>query len=549
MASRRSDRKVKKRFRTDATEVGLPLASALFRLVLNFTYVQKFVIVKPPPGATASHPLQVQFVPPAHALESRSCASLSSASTSTTSVNSTSSSFRRIIPLYNFQNHALQASAIHDAGTDDKVSRFAKHGIEVLDVGLFEPVEVWGSCPIDFEDDAPRGKAGTATGGLLDIQNVLADIQRNDRAEENGHKDGGVRRFFGRLFQPKPQSSSSLKANGNHNPAIYPSQSARGSASGSPSPPLISSNSNAHPEHVLPSVLGTVPLLQSLTVPPQGRPSAYVFVTRKWNKSSTENWLQQTMLHNGDTRCEIDLRFEWTRSTERRSGFRKPPGSGFSHQPSPLSRPVSLAQLNSQTDGPVSSPGPPARQSPTSDSRPGSSYGLKLEPPDLYPPNSLDSHLRQSSSGCVQPSDLDTEDESDPEDSEVPWICTLVVRPRSAPSRAPSPPSESPHSSFSSTRLPPLRLKVACLAPAPHHPKVIAQLKCPYPLPDVDLVTAALVQRDELPGVPDSAPQGRHMLSAEEIKDIVCSTGIWLVVREGFGGLGKKSRGKTRPRT
>ena len=505
------------------------------------------MIVKPPPGATASHPLQVQFIPPAHALESRSFASLSSAST--TSVNSTSSSFRRIIPLYNFQNHALQASAIHDAGTDDKVSRFAKHGIEIIDVGLFEPVEVWGSCPIDFEDEAPRGKAGTASGGLLDIQNVLADIQRNDSAEENGSKDSGVRRFFGRLFQSKSQPSSSLKANGNHNPGIYPSQSARGSISGSSSPPLPTPNSNAHPEHVLPPVLGTVPQLQSLTVPPQGRPAAYVFVTRKWNKTSTENWLQQTMSHNGDTRCEVDLRFEWTRSTERRSGFRKQmtTGSGFSHQPSPLSRPVSSAQLNSRTGGPVSSPSPPSRRSPTSDSRPGSSNGLKPEFPDFHPPNSLDSHPRQSNFGCVQPSDLDTEDESDPEDSEVPWICTLVVRPRSTPS--PSPPPGSPPSSFSSTRPPPLRLKVACLAPAPHHPKVIAQLKCPYPLPDVDLINAVLVQRDELPGVPNSAPQGRHMLGAEEIKDIVCSTGIWLVVREGFGGLGKKNGGKSRRRS
>jgi len=510
--------------------------------VLNFcVYVQKFVIVKPPPGATASHPLQVQFVP-AHALESRSFASLSSASTSTTSVNSTSSSLRRIIPLYNFQNHALQASAIHDAGTDDKVSRFAKHGIEVIDVGLFEPVEVWGSCPIDFEDEASRGKAGTASGGLLDLPNVLADIQRNDRAEENGNKDGGVRRFFGRLFQSKSQSGPSLKANGDHNSAIYPSHSARGSISGSPSPPLPSSNSNARPEHALPPVLGTVPQLQSLTVPPQGRPAAYVFVTRKWNKSSTENWLQQTMLQNGDTRCEVDLRFEWTRSAERRSGFRKP-GSGFSHQPSPLSRPVSLAQLNSQTAGPVSSPSPPARQSPTSDSRPGSSHGLRLELPELHPPKSLDPHPRQPSSGCVQPCDLDSEDESDPEDSEVPWICTLVVRPRTTPSPGSTPPSSS------SARPSPLRLKVACLAPAPHHPKVVAQLKCPYPLPDVDLFNAVLVQRDELPGVPNSAPQGRHMLSAEEIKDIVCSASIWLVVREGFGGLGKKSGSKSRRRS
>ena len=388
-----------------------------------------------------------------------------------------------------------------------------------------------------------------SNGGMLDFPNVLADVQRNGHAEENGSKDSGVRKFFGRLFQSKSQSSSSPKANGRHTQVLTPpSHSARGSISSSPSPPLPPSNSNARPEHALPPILGTVPQLQSLTVPPQGRPAAYVFVTRKWNKSNTESWLQQTLLHQGDTRCEVDLRFEWTRSTERRSGFRKPvtAGPGCSHQRSPLSRTVSLVQLNSPTDAPLSSPSPPARQSPTSDSRPGSSHGAKLEPPDLQIPSSPDSHVRQLSPGGVHPSDVDTEDDSDPEDSEVPWICTLVVRPHNTLSRASSSSSGNRTSPFSPTRLPPLRLKVASLAPAPHHPKVVAQLKCPYPLPDVDLINAALVQRDELPGVPDSAPRGRHMLSAEEIKDIVCSTSIWLVVREGFGGLGKKHGSKSR---
>jgi hypothetical protein len=31
-------------------------------------------------------------------------------------------------------------------------------------------------------------------------------------------------------------------------------------------------------------------------------------------------------------------------------------------------------------------------------------------------------------------------------------------------------------------------------------------------------------------------------LTAEEIKDVVCSTAMWLVVREGFGGIGKVTR-------
>jgi hypothetical protein len=32
------------------------------------------------------------------------------------------------------------------------------------------------------------------------------------------------------------------------------------------------------------------------------------------------------------------------------------------------------------------------------------------------------------------------------------------------------------------------------------------------------------------------------VLTAEEIKDIVSSTGLWLVVRESIGGVGKISR-------
>jgi len=32
------------------------------------------------------------------------------------------------------------------------------------------------------------------------------------------------------------------------------------------------------------------------------------------------------------------------------------------------------------------------------------------------------------------------------------------------------------------------------------------------------------------------------LLTAEDIKDVVSSTGLWLVVREGFGGLGRTKR-------
>jgi hypothetical protein len=41
---------------------------------------------------------------------------------------------------------------------------------------------------------------------------------------------------------------------------------------------------------------------------------------------------------------------------------------------------------------------------------------------------------------------------------------------------------------------------------------------------------------------PPQSQWGGSTLTAEEIKDIVCSTAMWLVVRESFGGIGKVTR-------
>jgi len=92
---------------------------------------------------------------------------------------------------------------------------------------------------------------------------------------------------------------------------------------------------------------------------------------------------------------------------------------------------------------------------------------------------------------------------------------------------------------------PPQKLKIATLHPAPHHPKIVAQLKVPFPLPDVDLNNANVIRRK-----PHKAKEGgeashkdsEHVLCAEEIKDVICSTAFWLIVREGFGGVGKEKR-------
>jgi hypothetical protein len=127
--------------------------------------------------------------------------------------------------------------------------------------------------------------------------------------------------------------------------------------------------------------------------------------------------------------------------------------------------------------------------------------------------------------------DDDDGDESEPEDSETPWTCTLIMSRHGGADGSDSV----------------VRLRVATFSPTPHHPKVVALLKVPFPLPDIVVDELQVCRRavnaqgiarpswniDELEGL---------VLTAEEIKDIVSSTGLWLVVRESVGGVGKINR-------
>jgi hypothetical protein len=134
----------------------------------------------------------------------------------------------------------------------------------------------------------------------------------------------------------------------------------------------------------------------------------------------------------------------------------------------------------------------------------------------------------------------DDGEDSDPEDSETPWVCTLKLR-RGATAAA-GDNLQQPQPPVLQTQV--LRIKVGTVSPTPHHPKVVAMLKVPFPLPDIEVERMGVVKRQGVmipPQQQDSTYNGL-VLTAEEIKDVVCSTGIWLVVREGFGGVGRVSR-------
>jgi hypothetical protein len=134
---------------------------------------------------------------------------------------------------------------------------------------------------------------------------------------------------------------------------------------------------------------------------------------------------------------------------------------------------------------------------------------------------------RMSRDGRTKERDLDVEDaggDSDPEDSETPWVCTLKIRRAGTASTAATASSRlrppqgdgewSPGGGGTiplSSRtvegreelgmIPPspqsqvLRVKVGTLSPTPHHPKVVGMLKVPFPLPDIEVERMVMTKR------------------------------------------------------
>jgi len=159
--------------------------------------------------------------------------------------------------------------------------------------------------------------------------------------------------------------------------------------------------------------------------------------------------------------------------------------------------------------------------------------------------------------GSSRLSHHDEGEESDPEDSETPWVCRVYVPRR----------KEEEHSGSAEGKKEKRKRRdatdgvvVATLYPAPHHPRVIAQVKVSNDRLPISTGmfrttqhqggqqhffalhssgTAASAQQP----VSSSLGHGEEIVLTEEnIKDVVGVTAMWLVVREDFGGLHKKKK-------
>ncbi|KAL5520309.1 hypothetical protein ACEPAG_9523 [Sanghuangporus baumii] len=476
-----------------------------------------------------------------------------------------------------------------------------------------------------------------------------------------------------------------------------------------------------------PPVLGIQPTLSAPVVPPAGRATRYVWIVRKWLKGDDSGLLGGVMRNVGGMvggigmsglgpggtvgslsasghaqglsgeDVGVEVRFEWVRgqskSQEKRSlrkaaALAKSGSTSFSQEDAGASAstrqrsrrsiaaersPEGWQQLEkSRSRGRGNTSGRPATSAGTVTGPSAGTTSPRLSGESRRSAERTSENSRTNSMTSAFSSDRivieeDEGEESDPEDSETPWVCTLVVSsvPSNAnklweheyyekdggiglglglskkesrrsylsqgghaseasgdpyaysnvpPSPPPKPASFSPNPStptpntFSQHQQPPLqsasqpsapqppkptrsnatdapgtllRLKVGALSPAPHHPKVVAQMKVPYPLPDVEVTRASVRRRVVTPagvarpveragtfanantnGEERERPKFRSglfgngsgsgngeengseglVLTAEEIKDVLSCTAFWIVVREGFGGVGKVNR-------
>ncbi|KAI0248946.1 hypothetical protein BJV78DRAFT_1347961 [Lactifluus subvellereus] len=586
---------------------------------------ESFIVVRPPP-AKSNHPLnlQVQLVPPqsrdrdrtrsmdvssssqdqevnglSRTTSNRSDVSMYSgyssvASFSSVASSSTTSSRRMIIPLYNLQAHNVMTNLIVDAGTDAKVAKFQKRGLEIVGLATLEPIEVFGSntafaakfppssnrTSIDDHHDPIHNatpRPGTADGVHTPASSSLSLVSGSAhatspitptiaRTDVNLTPTSGPKKIFGKFFKKKdgqpssPSSSSPLSLTTSNSifrgPRLLTGQSLvvspqsspkRNSTFGSIGPPIP----GQHPEpstnrpssiqtssHLQPAVLGIHPSCTSPIYPPRGRPHSYTWIVRRWIKGSNDGLLGNVMGHMNslgisDERREsrsqpeegaVEVQFVWTRGKKKRK-LRE--GS----QPAGVNR-------RSNVTGPHRSP------SSSSLNRLGTIDGGEKRL-STASGHSMSTASEVGSAAGRARGDDEGGDESDPEDSETPWTCTLIISRLGGTGTGTSPPSANNNGTGDSSSV--VRVRVATFSPTPHHPKVVALLKVPFPLPDIIVDRLQVCRRavnaqgiarpsrdlDALDGL---------VLTAEEIKDIVSSTGLWLVVREGIGGVGKISR-------
>lgn len=634
----------------------------------------------------------------------RSDTSSYSSTLSFSSASSVSGGRRTIIPLYSLQAHNVMTNVIVDAGTDAKIAKLQRRGMEFIDLAVLEPVEVWGErsrAPKTSRSATPDPSTPTAASSSASLSScspnqptptippprfsqpqpqpsrpqIQPQVQLKSLPSLPSLKRPSTvdakRSIFGKMFKkgkdtsspvsPAPSGASTIMPNTptpTPKPDMTPTPSrARGhvrnlsaglnaatprNRSNSPNPRTVQSlyvpgqeefNASTNDLHgvsseervLRPPVLGIQPSLSysyatsatgaasgpiPSSLPKSARALMYVWFVRKWLKRRADNQESEGLLgviqthtsrrasailmgNSGALEEGVEVRFEWKRSgkTKRGKGRERQERKGSVGGTVPLATGVESSEIPKGKERKLTH-----RLSVISHHSLSTNFSMSEEGSGSPRSGTPTGEQRDSFSSPQKDRDHDSDDDgydSDPEDSETPWVCTLKIRrtgtavqrtwSRSDGGHGSANGHESRHEKGRGTSgtakygydelgvIPPsagapqiLRIKVGTLSPTPHHPKVVAMLKVPFPLPDVEIERMGVSRRpsgellgcflapattDMLylfigytnPRPPPSQWEGTT-LTAEEIKDVVCSTGLWLVVREGFGGVGRVSR-------
>lgn len=469
-----------------------------------------------------------------------------------------------------------------------------------------------------------------------------------------GRRDSASKRLSSLSNASKDSHSDSTTTTS----ASHTTPAQHGSILRAPIPPRESNPSSYSPGHwhgerdpppLQPPVLGLQAALHASVAPGaqlSRRPGSYIWVLRKWAKEKqlagsqegilkgivgVAQGLQQSAASGSghgrdkvkDVHADVEVRFEWSRGKSaskekaRLGGAGVAPSEAATSRVSDHSATLRLPSIDDDSHSMASSKNQ-SRTSLVQQQQQGVAGSVAAGTTVLSASASSRRHSNYNAGDASQqtitpdaiaslatsPPVNDGED-SDAEDSETPWTCTLQIYPAH---RAPLTEAEAKERNNSMISSPPspskavrdgrLRIRLAVLVPTPHHPKIIGQFKMPFPLPDV-AITPHTSLADGNPNFPfyphtqmpdphnknngrpstigrfDTAAGGvgarplprtigpdgvlrsasdngigemeinatqEILLTAEDIKDIVSSTGLWLVVREGFGGLGRTKR-------
>ncbi|KAK8846708.1 hypothetical protein IAR55_005795 [Kwoniella newhampshirensis] len=308
---------------------------------------------------------------------------------------------------------------------------------------------------------------------------------------------------------------------------------------------------------------------QSLPMLPSTRPVGYTWTVKKWAKKNTEGWAAHFVAAaaaglemvgagvNGDSEDEVV--FEWVKlrvpstaagasimrrlsttgaiSTSRTRSKSRAASIGNSNmaanETSGQSTLPATLQLPRRSASPMGPSSRPPSRTPSANNSPRGSPKLDGRPEPIRRISaSISPSRRTSSATTIDLGDsaslvglgagevtAEEEEDSDPEDSETPWTCSVWVKKTGQ------------------------RQLLGTLTPAPHHPKVIGILKIPMTLDSVSLTDIAEGNVAGKEHVAQKIKEG-VALTEENLKDVVCVTAMWLVAREEFGGLGRKKSGR-----